>query len=475
MSFYCFVQVFVELSLSRRRHAFLSCLLIITIFLSPIINIWYLRNDEIYTRKYYTRNKEDFKQPNDINEQEHYLTNSIILGTVAPQIQDHVFCGGCFLAEVDQKNISSTSKTCGHHIRERVFESLLSLPSSLNILEKRDSLKENKTHTKSLLIFIQQMKSSNYTMYRQIMQDAAYKTSVEFPISCFRCNPKSCANENIYHRYDTLAPKIQNSWTHYMKTIRNENRFPISGMDNLDEFFSNEVNRKRNYLFEYNPSIVLLPEQEKRSFKHPNKDGSVAAVYLASFRVSNMFWCFDMKYHRKLVHHNNQTNWLGLAYLDADFGILAEGVFDLGGVDFRLYTLPAPNGGQQIYLTDACQSKLSLKPANDSIKKYPLFNKTTSGEIISAIYLRSTSCRTISNGKIAGKNIAYFDDPTITTETFSKNNVTIADGNHNNLVVVAENWPPQDDGTHKLSFTVLSNRRSVVWGIFVVKYKTMGT
>jgi hypothetical protein len=298
-------------------------------------------------------------------------------------------------------------------------------------------------------------------MYRQIMQDAAYKTSVEFPISCFRCNPKSCANENTYHRYDTLAPKIQRSWTHYMKTIPNENRFPISGMDNLDEFFSHELNRKRNYLFEYNPSIVLLPDQEKRSFKHPNTGGSVVAVYLASYRVSNMFWCFDMKYHRKLVHHKNRTDWLGLAYLDADFGILAEGVFDLGGEDYRLFTLRAPNGSQQIYLTDTCRFKLSLKqPAINSHPRYPLFNKTTSGEIISTIYVGSTSCRTLSDGRIAGKNIAYFDDATITTETMSKNNVISADANHSNLVAVAENWPPQDDGTHQLSFIDLSSRRS---------------
>jgi hypothetical protein len=59
---------------------------------------------------------------------------------------------------------------------------------------------------------------------------------------------------------------------------------------------------------------------------------------------------------------------------------------------------------------------------------------------------------TVTGARVDGKNIENFEDPTIVSVALDDVNYTTKQ--INSPVTVAENCPPQDDGTHRVSFFV---------------------
>jgi len=192
------------------------------------------------------------------------------------------------------------------------------------------------------------------------------------------------------HRIDEVFPSILKSRTLQLTSVPTIHRMPTR-VTNVTEFFissSEHTAPYREYYFDYNPSIVTIPFNQR-----PRKD----AVYLASFRVSNLNYCFhpgacagkQMKktnkqlfvekgvegvlyycvFHfffsfliycrlmmpfprdlledrQRMVNHTRvqAKDWLGLALMDAEWQILTDAVFDLasivkGAQDFRLFVL----------------------------------------------------------------------------------------------------------------------------------------
>jgi hypothetical protein len=262
------------------------------------------------------------------------------------------------------------------------------------------------------------------------------------------------------------APKIQKTWTQYLKSIPTENRYQLSGIDNPDDFLSNLDNRKPKYLFDYNPSIVIIPEHEKQhSFKHPTTGKITTAVYLASYRVSNYFWCIGHEHFKKFVHRG-PLEFMGLAYLNEEFEVLAESIFQVMGIDIRLTTVPSTIAKrQQIYITYsvgvAVQKFLWLNEPTTKLKyekKQPKYT-TSSNQPMPPIDISAVSnCLTVTNAKMVGKNTVYFEDATITSESMSYLDVDGVNYTTTHItppVTVAVNLPPQDDGTHEVSFMEL--------------------
>ena len=88
------------------------------------------------------------------------------------------------------------------------------------------------------------------------------------------------------YRIDEVFPPILRNVTLQLPSIPAENRLPVEvSSSNVTEFFSISKNifPQKLYFFDYNPSIIKLPNNQKLV---------KGAVYLASFRVSNSNYCF---------------------------------------------------------------------------------------------------------------------------------------------------------------------------------------
>jgi hypothetical protein len=169
------------------------------------------------------------------------------------------------------------------------------------------------------------------------------------------------------------------------------------------------------------------------------------------------------------------TEYTGLALLDENLTILQDGVFDNHGrQDPRLFVLRDLNNQMQIYWTvENIQRALWIKepPPDNGINhlevihsKFGITTSTTNtnstSSLLSKIYMSNPGCLTIGGGAFGGKNIIYFDDPTITPETVPY--ITMNEAKYATTitgpVAVVEYWPPQDyDGLHRTSFVQVSN------------------
>lgn len=183
------------------------------------------------------------------------------------------------------------------------------------------------------------------------LADAAQKLASEYP-ECQLCIPEKCneyyrrnnkpaekylgGNEDTQHkykywRYDQAAPKFSNPTTLTLNVIPPDSRIPPSRFNDIAKFFeeqhqlrlkSSSKSNKVDFLLEYNPGIVTLPANLKRSL--PKE-----AAYLLSLRVTPANNCFATDVYSALekdvwdaVYHTS-TNHLGLALLDTNYDILS--------------------------------------------------------------------------------------------------------------------------------------------------------
>ena len=304
----------------------------------------------------------------------------------------HAICGGCYHAVVDrEENIR-----CGHLLHQRRNE-------GLDVIE-------------------------------------AAKAVASRHHQCARCHPDACsAQHKVYWRYDAKMPPIVRSRVPNLASIPHN----IPAVSNLTAFFSR--NSARQYLFDYNPSIVILPPGMVEDLKNiginldnnnnnnnNNMDDDNTPVYVASFRVSTQQSCFhpyetQAMYGGRWDQKPPVQDFLGLALLRADGSILhdvvvdirASGVFQEFAQDFRLFVL----GGRLFVASYDLIAPLSITTTIETteVDGYTLLEPVDPGNHNNnpwVVAIRSfPSCPVCYNrpNKRCGKNLNYFSDTTATT------------------------------------------------------------
>ena len=293
-----------------------------------------------------------------------------------PQLVQHEICGGCRLGKIKS---GGSSMTCG--------------------LWMHQQMKKNKEMT---------------------IRDAGNKVSKQFPKECKRCDPAACSpQEKEYWPLDVAAPHVIASRSLRL-TVPSEYRIPENAFGNLDNFFAKEENQ-HPFLFEWNPSIIVLP-QDQIPDRLKDVDLQDVPVYLASFRVTKQQNCFRTSHsfhqHIGVDSPHFKTDFVdlaGIALLREDFSIVEEGLFDLRNVikrdqDMRLFVFPPEEGSEEsrIYISAFHEvSRLWLKPPKDTRNKrvfYDYFEKNANP--LAIILEDRASCCTACRGK----NFNYFLD-----------------------------------------------------------------
>jgi hypothetical protein len=242
---------------------------------------------------------------------------------------------------------------------------------------------------------------------------------------CSRCSPKSCSDsEKNYYRLDDMAPRILAAHTLFLESVAPQVRFPVSALTNVSAFLSNPQNvyPAREYLFEFNPSIVQLPASQV-----PVIPGE-RPVYLASFRVGNDHLCImDPEERTKMIGGDwekwtAKKNYLGLALLRSDLSVIRDTVVDAKEymhrfTDPRLHVIH-----EQIYVTSYHRiHPIWIVPPHDLPANYiadngqALFPFTVELSNVwpsemTITMRRHGSCTQARMLQLAGKNFQYFVD-----------------------------------------------------------------
>ena len=275
--------------------------------------------------------------------------------------------------------------------------------------------------------------------------------------ACARCHPDACSvQEKVYWRYDAQdrMPIIMDSTVPTLASIPTEHKIPARAVQNLTAFFSspgNSVSTTRRYLFDYNPSIVILPPDMLEDLKklvinsdnnnNNNNDDDDTPIYVASFRVSTQQSCFH-PYETQAMYGGSWDNkppvqdYLALALLRADLSILqdvvvdikASGVFQSFAEDFRLFVL----GGQLFVASYDLITPLRITTTtNTDIAQdgYTRLEPVYPGNTLAVAIRQFPSCPVCHNrpNKRCGKNLNYFSNTASTTTT--------------NPVALVELWP----------------------------------
>jgi hypothetical protein len=296
-------------------------------------------------------------------------------------------CGGCRVAVIQK------SQTCGSEINKHMAE------------QKRMNVNVSVTVAVSLV-------------------NAAIMVAEKYQSTCARCHPSACSEaDKMYWGIAQGAPRVNKGWTHRVDAIPPKHRIPESFIGNLEGFFSNSNNtvEKRQYYYEYNPSIVVLPADQV-----PNIPGETP-VYLASYRISEAHYCMTDE-QLKLANpdgHQLPEDFLAFAFLRDDLTKIQDFVLDLRkgnfrAHDFRLFALK-----DQLYLTGynfitPFWVNLPMNLPEDMDKKdisvlHDIFKKDNSGPSL-ALRTFSSCCTSKSCN---GKNMNYFvgANDTILAET----------------------------------------------------------
>lgn len=149
--------------------------------------------------------------------------------------------------------------------------------------------------------------------------------SVDHPTN--RSQPSS-----LLLRLDEAAPPARYAVTHFLRSsIPVEMRLPPWRAVDNKLLYADPLLQKRRYVFEFNPSVVVLPMSQRGVA--PN------ATYLACYRVSTQHACFHQE--RNDIRHKN---YIGFAVLDANLNMLLETTINPANPlrrfeDFRLFVL----------------------------------------------------------------------------------------------------------------------------------------
>jgi hypothetical protein len=315
------------------------------------------------------------------------VTKTNTIGTPTAPIQDSL-CGGCRLAVITRKN---PYLTCGDRIKSIMSQS-----------QKNNSTPD------------------------MTMVQAAIQVAAVYPEKCSRCDPTACPDsEKLYWRFDQKAPVINYGRTHMLSSIPAAHRIPASALADLPSYFSNPANvvgPNKKYLYEYNPSIAILPpDQIPASLVVAAADDSYnKAVYVASYRVTDINLCMPAG-GKQLSNPGDSgplhQEYMGIAFLRADLSIIRDFTVDLHAAlirwqDFRLFNLAG-----KLYITGMyvivpvwinVPADVARKKKKDIKVLYDMFQKEedrTENDLTLSIRA-STSC--CSSPSCKGKNFNYF-------------------------------------------------------------------
>ena len=208
--------------------------------------------------------------------------------------------------------------------------------------------------------------------YTIMERDAKQMTITEAAIklgneseTCKLCHPRRCREHYLgpdgggganstslrskFWRFDRANPQITNPSTIMFESIPDSLRIPPERFDDIGAYFvekfeySKAHNTSMDYLVEYNPGIVIIPEGMRR-YLPP------VAVYLLSMRITPANNCFASRKYADLPKdvwdavYYTATNHLGLALLDSEMNILPG--FDVAiELDEPLYLKRSANPG----------------------------------------------------------------------------------------------------------------------------------
>ena len=261
------------------------------------------------------------------------------------------------------------------------------------------------------------------------LQLAAAQIAAAYPYNCLVCDPKSCSSaDKQFWRYDRVFPRAfvsgERAQPLILSSLPKKHRIPATTRNVTTYFHSSadHVYPSHEYLFAYNPSIVILPQALQLTIKSTLSFSKQEPVYLASFRVSNQNYCFhpaDQKVMNGLADLNgNPTgrhklpakNWLGLALMNSQLQILVDTVLDLQQAkfseveDFRLFVLE-----DQVYIASYdILAPFYFEPGEDRVEIPTVFEKDSSS--FGTVYVRSfVSCAPCERARgYCGKNFNYF-------------------------------------------------------------------
>ena len=243
--------------------------------------------------------------------------------------------------------------------------------------------------------------------------DAAREIARERPDFCGHCHPDACTDiDKRYWRFDAAAPPPVQSVTHHLSSIAKSHRLPADTYTNWTDYASQPQNvyPQKTHLFEFNPSICILPSSQV-PMDLPK------AVYLASFRVSSQHNCIaDNAVSRLLMGGSSRPadkEYLGLALLDKDLQILRETIIDAVPTmhrlqDARLFALKG-----QIYV--ASYHRIfpiwivpPLHTSFETVVHHSMFQKNEGNMPVT--FRKFAACTADRATQKGGKNLNYFVD-----------------------------------------------------------------
>lgn len=238
---------------------------------------------------------------------------------------------------------------------------------------------------------------------------------------CLECNDE----HKQYWRPDKAAPTIQRSTTHYLNSIpedmhrvsRDILAFP--GHERLTKHFKKPKHQSpaKKYLFEYNPSIQVLPDLP---MYNNLIIGGEKAVYVTSYRVSTQQSCFPPDVTLQMIGGSwekrpKRESYLAIGLLREDLSLLGDVVVDLPQSfgkreDFRLFVLHG-----QLYLS--CECRLveifigtQVAPPPSDPKKQPTLDSVFPSDLVVSTRKLVIHCSNDDNIKSFAKNLNYFVD-----------------------------------------------------------------
>jgi hypothetical protein len=219
-------------------------------------------------------------------------------------------------------------------------------------------------------------------------------------------------SQGLYYRYDAVAPKIKQGHTFYMKTVPALNRFPVDHINNVTKFLSEETDNTTEMLWEFNPSIIVLPASVRRRL------GNDEFVYLASFRLSSATFCWWEGTAQDALkrYKDDFISYIGLALLRKDLSVIEEGYYTWMRKHSDFYLFVMEDNDDILLTTGNYNIPLYLLPRNESLTQSmtELRNyASTTGMPKVAIHARHSSCSNKAGkrvGNFIDKNLNYFVD-----------------------------------------------------------------
>ncbi|GKY92588.1 hypothetical protein MPSEU_000228900 [Mayamaea pseudoterrestris] len=220
----------------------------------------------------------------------------------------------------------------------------------------------------------------------------------------------------IFWRLDDIAPPIIHGRTYYLQSVPDKHRIPKAALADLDSYFARKENvyPQRSYFFEYNPSIVKIPDGCQLPVSLAEKP-----VYLASFRLATTQQCVtgstEMTMFGGSYPYPADDNALGIALLRADLSVISDVAVNMKAIDSYVQDYRVFAFDNQLYLS----SHYFMRPfwlvpptgpaRSGTVKLKHKFDDN--GQHSFDFYIREApSCTRYKEGKRNGKNLNFFMD-----------------------------------------------------------------